>query len=648
MTPDYREFYRGRAVMITGGLGFIGSNLARLLVDLGANVLLVDSLIPDYGGNLFNIDGIDDRLHVNVADIRQQSTMNYLVRDRDVIFSLAGQVSHIDSMRDPYTDLEINCRSQLTVLEACRNHNPRVKVVFAGTRQVYGKPDSLPVSENHLVRPTDVNGINKAAGEYYHLVYNNVFGVRGCSLRLTNVYGPRQLIKHSRQGFIGWFIRLAIENRTIPIYGDGSQLRDFVYVDDAADAFLRAGASDACNGEVFNVGGDEAVSHRDLTSLTRDRRRIRPRRVRRMAGREEGDRHRQLLRRLDQVQDRHRLDAGRAARRGAAADRCLLPRAPGPLRRHGPGSGARMTAYRIPFASLVPGEDGPDVRRAIDRVIDRGWFVLGPEVDAFEREFAAASGAAHAVGVGTGTDAIALILRALDIGPGDEVITSPLSAAYTALAVIMAGARPVFADVDPLRATIDPERIAAAVTPRTRAILPVHLYGQPADMDAIARIAARHGLAIVEDCCQAHLATAGGRPVGTIGVAGAFSFYPTKNLGALGDGGAVVTNDPALADRVKRLRNGGQTDRYHHREAGINSRLDEMQAAVLRARLPRLRGWTERRRALAVRYRSRLAGAPVDVLPECDAGHVYHLFVVQSPERRRAAGASRGAAASKR
>ena len=206
---DYRAFYRGRRVMITGGLGFIGSNLARQLVALGADVLLVDSLIPDYGGNLFNIDGIEDRVRVNVADVRQQSTMNYLVREQDVIFNLAGQVSHIDSMQDPYTDLEINCRSQLSMLEACRRNNPAVKVVFAGTRQVYGRPDSLPVTEQHLVRPTDVNGINKAAGEYYHLVYNNVFGVRACSLRLTNVYGPRQLIKHNRQGFIGWFIRLA-------------------------------------------------------------------------------------------------------------------------------------------------------------------------------------------------------------------------------------------------------------------------------------------------------------------------------------------------------------------------------------------------------------------------------------------------------
>jgi UDP-glucose 4-epimerase len=266
----YRAFYRGLKVMVTGGLGFIGSNLARQLVDLGADVLLVDALIPDYGGNLFNIDGIADRVRVNIADVREQATMSYLVRGHAVIFNLAGQVSHIDSMRDPYGDLEINCRSQLTLLEACRYHNRSVKVVYAGTRQVYGRPDSLPVTERHLVRPTDVNGINKAAGESYHLVYNNVFGVRACSLRLTNVYGPRQLIRHDRQGFIGWFLRLAVENKTIQIYGDGSQLRDFVHVDDAADAFLRAGASDACNGEAFNVGGDRPISHRDLAALLVD------------------------------------------------------------------------------------------------------------------------------------------------------------------------------------------------------------------------------------------------------------------------------------------------------------------------------------------------------------------------------------------
>ena len=264
---DYLEFYRGRRVMITGGLGFIGSNLANLLVDLGADVLIVDSLITDYGGNLFNLSGIADRVQLNIADIRMQSTMNVLVRDRDVIFNLAGQVSHIDSMLDPHTDLEINCRAQLTMLEACRNHNRRVRVVYAGTRQVYGRPERLPVDERQLVKPADINGINKAAGEYYHLLYNNVYGVRASSLRLTNVFGPRQLIKHNRQGFIGWFIRKAIEDAEIQIFGDGSQLRDFVYVDDAADAFLRAGAMEACDGEVFNVGGDRPVSHRDLVTL---------------------------------------------------------------------------------------------------------------------------------------------------------------------------------------------------------------------------------------------------------------------------------------------------------------------------------------------------------------------------------------------
>jgi UDP-glucose 4-epimerase len=260
----YLEFYRGRRVMITGGVGFIGSNLARMLVDIGADVLLVDSLIPEYGGNLFNIRDIESRVRLNIADVRMQPSMEVLVRDRDVLFNLAGQVSHIDSMRDPYTDLEINCRAQLSILEACRKYNRHVRVVFAGTRQVYGRPDYLPVDEQHLVRPADINGVNKAAGEYYHLLYNNVFDIRACSLRLTNVYGPRQLIRHDRQGFIGWFIRLAIEGAEIQVFGDGSQLRDFVYVDDAADAFLRAGASDACWGQVFNVGGDEPVSHREL------------------------------------------------------------------------------------------------------------------------------------------------------------------------------------------------------------------------------------------------------------------------------------------------------------------------------------------------------------------------------------------------
>jgi dTDP-3-amino-3,4,6-trideoxy-alpha-D-glucose transaminase len=294
-----------------------------------------------------------------------------------------------------------------------------------------------------------------------------------------------------------------------------------------------------------------------------------------------------------------------------------------------------MTApdVRVPFLSLKPGDDADALRGAVTRVIDRGWFILGPELEAFEAEFAAAAGAGHAIGVNTGTDAIALLLRGMGIGPGDEVITAPLSAAYTALAVMMAGARPVFADIDPERHTISPAAVEAAITPRTAAIMPVHLYGQAADMTAIAAIAARHGLAIVEDAAQAHLASCEGRPVGSFGAGAAFSFYPTKNLGALGDGGAITVHDATLADRLRRLRNGGQRTTYQHDEFGVNSRLDEMQAAILRERLQRLPAWTQQRRALAAHYRMRLEGAPVHVPREFDAGHVYHLFVVRTAQR---------------
>ena len=271
MTEDeLRSFYSGKAVLITGGLGFIGSNLARRLADLEARVLLIDSLIPDYGGNLFNIDGLEDRVRVNIADVRDQNSMDYLVRGQNVLFNLAGQVSHIDSMLDPYTDLEINCRSQLSILEACRQNNPDVKIVFASTRQIYGVPDYLPVDEMHLVHPTDVNGINKMAGERYHIVYNNVYGIRATCLRLTNTYGPRQLMKHNRQGFIAWFIRQAIDGEQIKIFGSGEQRRDVTYVDDAVEAFLLAANSDEVNGHAMNLGGIEPISLMDLVKCLID------------------------------------------------------------------------------------------------------------------------------------------------------------------------------------------------------------------------------------------------------------------------------------------------------------------------------------------------------------------------------------------
>ena len=286
----------------------------------------------------------------------------------------------------------------------------------------------------------------------------------------------------------------------------------------------------------------------------------------------------------------------------------------------------------LPFLQLVPDDIGA-VRVAIDRVLQRGIFELGQEMEAFETEFAGVTGSTHCVGVGSGTDALALALRGLGIGPGDEVITTPLTAAFTALAIVMTGAKPVFADIDADRMTLSPSAVADAVSSKTAAIVPVHLYGQSADMPALMAVAARHALVVVEDCCQAHLATCNGQPVGTFGEAAAFSFYPTKNLGALGDGGAMCTNSSPLADRVAALRDGGQTAKYLHTETGVNSRLDELQAAILRTRLPHLAERTERRRVIATAYRHGLIEASVAIPPELDAGHVYHLFPVLSTRR---------------
>ena len=259
--------YNGKKVLITGGLGFIGSNLAISLCSIGAEVIIVDSLIEDYGGNLFNIEPVKDKVKVNIADVRDESSMNYLVKKMDYIFNLAGQVSHIDSMRDPYTDLDINCRSQLSLLESCKKYNKDVIIVYAGTRQQYGKPDYLPVDEKHPVHPTDVNGINMMAGEWYHILYNNVYGIRSVSLRLTNTYGPRLLLKHDRQGFFGWFLRQILEGKPLNIFGNGKQKRDFNFVGDAVRALLIAGASESSYGNFYNLGGAERVSLIELAEM---------------------------------------------------------------------------------------------------------------------------------------------------------------------------------------------------------------------------------------------------------------------------------------------------------------------------------------------------------------------------------------------
>ena len=247
-------------------MGFIGSNLAHRLVHLGAKVLIVDSMLPDYGGNPFNIAGVEEALTVNNTDVRNTEAINELVRGQDYLFNLAGQTSHMDSMENPYVDLEINCRSQLSILEACRRFNPEVKIVFASTRQIYGRPDYLPVDERHLLRPVDVNGINKMAGEWYHILYNNVYGIRACALRLTNTIGPRMRVKDARQTFLGIWVRLLVQGKPFEVWG-GEQKRDYTYVDDAVEAFLLTAASERATGQIYNLGGDGAFTLKDTADL---------------------------------------------------------------------------------------------------------------------------------------------------------------------------------------------------------------------------------------------------------------------------------------------------------------------------------------------------------------------------------------------
>jgi UDP-glucose 4-epimerase len=266
-TDELAARFAGRRVLITGGLGFIGSNLARALAGHAAEIVLVDSLVPEYGGNPANIAGIEDVVTVNVSDVRDPYGFRQLVRGREILFNLAGQTSHVDSMTDPHTDLEINARSQLSILEACREENPEIKIVFAGTRQVYGRPRYLPVDEAHPLAPVDVNGINKTAGEWYHLLYGAVHGLRVSVLRLTNTYGPAMRVRDDRQTFLGTWLRAVIRDEEFVVFGDGEQRRDLNYVDDAVRAFLLAGSSDEADDEVFNLGDERHVSLRELAEL---------------------------------------------------------------------------------------------------------------------------------------------------------------------------------------------------------------------------------------------------------------------------------------------------------------------------------------------------------------------------------------------
>ena len=453
------------------------------------------------------------------------------------------------------------------------------------------------MDEDHPLAPADVNGINKISGEFYHLVYNQVYNIRACSLRLTNTYGPRQLIRHNRQGFIGWFMRKAVLGETIEVFGDGAQRRDFDYVDDVVDAFLRAGASEASNGQVFNLGGGAPISLLDLANdlvrlsgEERDQGRPLPRRA-------QEDRHRRLLFGRAEDRARSRLEVHDSLRGGSHPDHRLLPKAQGPL--------LVTETIPVPFNDLKPkvAAHRAAIDRAIARVLDRGWFILGPEVDAFEKELAAAMGAVDAVSVANGTDALILALEVKGIGPGDEVITSPMSAAFSALAISRLGATPVFGDVDPVTMNLDPandrgaDHDANARHPARASVRPSR--GSGPDHGHRATAQSRRGRRRLPGPRRA--ATRAARWAASPASRACPSIPP--RIWAVSETAAPSSSTIPLSRRkLRQLRNGGQSEKYKHDILGTNSRLDDMQAAILRELLQTLDAETARRREIAERY----------------------------------------------
>jgi len=485
------------------------------------------------------------------------------------------------------------------------------------------------VDEKHPIAPVDVNGINKAAGEQYHLLYGKIYGLKVTSLRLTNTYGPRMRIKDARQTFLGWWIRQVIEGEEIQVYGTGKQIRDFNFVDDVVDAMLRAAVEPKAIGEVYNLGG-EPIGLADLAKLLIECNGTGSFRI------------------VPFPREREVIDIGDYY--GSYEKiRTHLGREPKvPLK---DGLKRTLDYYKKFFTLLhlkrkmivmIP-QASPlsqflsykqEILEAIEKVLDSGQYILGPEVQAFEQEFAQFVGVRFGVGVASGTDALHLALRAVDVGPSDEVITVPHTAVATVAAIEMCGATPVLVDIDLDTYTLSPHRLETVITSRTKAIIPVHLYGHPADMEPILEIARRHHVFVIEDCAQAHGAMYQGKRMGSFGDLAAFSFYPTKNLGAIGDGGIIVTDDPTLAEKVKLLRQYGWRQRYISEIPGWNSRLDEIQAAILRVKLRHLQEDNQRRRLLAEIYNQLLVNAPV-VLPKERPGscHSYHQYVIRHPQR---------------
>ena len=618
--------FKGSSVLITGGLGFIGSNLAHFLVEKGAKVTIIDSLVKTCGGNASNVETIKDRVIISNADLRETDKVQELVKDKDFIFNLAGRSTQKSSMADPFSDSSVNCLSHLSLLEAHRKSGSKAKIIYTGTRTQYGKIEKNPVSENHPLNFVDFNGIHNHFSEMYHMFYHRKYGVDVCSLRLSNVYGPRHVTEGDEVGVLPLFIKKAEKNEAITIHGDGSNVRDFVYVSDVITALCIAALKGESIGKIFNVGSGTPSTLK------------------------------QMAEKVIEVYDSGKINYLEAPAENKSLEigdfvadiskiRSLLGWFPSVSLEEGIRKTHEFYKEKnstkdipVPMVNLKANYFSikDEIDSAVSNVVESGSYILGGEVKKFEEEFAKYNNARFCVSVSNGTEAIHISLMACGVKEGDEVITTPFTAVPTIVAIESAGGVPVFADIKPETFNIDPEAIKKKITHKTKAIVVVHLFGNPCEMDKIMEIAKNNNLKVIEDACQAHGAEFNSVKVGTFGDVGCFSFYPTKNLGAMGDGGAVITNNREIADELILLRNYGQTEKYNHFKKGFNYRLDEIQAAILRAKLRHLEEWNKKRINAALLYNS-LIKNPNIVLPSIlpNAKHVFHMYTLRVKEREK-------------
>ncbi|MEN9625894.1 MAG: hypothetical protein RL557_222 [archaeon] len=641
---SYEKKFEGKTILITGGLGFIGSNLAIALVNLQPKkIIIVDSLVESLGGSLENIKEIKNNPLVQVisgekGNLQNINEMKHFIQEADYIFNLAGSPKHTPfNEKEMAFDTDVNFVAQLHFLEAVRqvmveNKQKSLSVVFAGTRDQYGKVSQkeLPIVEEYLPKTmTDYQSISKQAIESHHIVLNNSlreqnYGIKINSLRVTNTYGPKQSPQHA---VIPVFIEKATSNQTIELWGGGEVYRDINYIDDVIDAFLLVATSEK-NGQAYNLGccigksgleqpiGNNFLSIKSLAEL-----------IVKIAGKG-------AIKIIPYPPERKAVEPGHFC-----ADITKINQELGWLPKTSIEEGIQKTIALYQKSKTIPAFDikrqheslKQELHEVSSRVIFKNcFFILGEEKKLFEQEFAAFCNRKFGIGLNSGTDALFLALKALNIQKGDEVIVPTNTAVPTIMAIEAAHAKPVLVDVNE-DYLINVEEIEKKITPNTKVIMPVHLYGNPCDMDSIIAIAQKYNLKIIEDCCQAHGAEYKGKKVPFTDI-GCFSFYPTKNLGALGDAGMVITDDEQLKNKLVLLRNYGQENRYHATIHGINSRLDELQAAFLRVKLKNLDSFNEKRKKLALLYNQLLYSLPIKI-PQLHQGHVSHLYVIRTDKR---------------